>query len=166
MREEPAMKRARVLSAALMLSALLAAPGVVAAQTVATAGVGATYPPATSFAGVMVNGLRSGLGVEIAADGSGLGQFSAILLGTTPLGTEQLVRLEGEVTSGLRPAPNVAVLSGTTRVDLGDGLPPAEGVPFTLTVTADAQGQGTIGLATDLANLPDATVNAGSITIN
>ena len=159
------MKRSTVLFAALILSGRLAAPRSATAQTIATAGVGGTYPAETSFAGVMVNGLHSGLGVEINADGSGLGQFSAILLGVSPLGMEQPIRLEGKVTSGLRPAPNVAVLSGTTTVDLGDGLPPAEGVPFTLTVTTDANGQGTIGLATDLATLPDATVNAGSITI-
>jgi hypothetical protein len=136
------------------------------AQTLATAGVGGTYPPATDFAGITVTGLQSGIGVEIQADGSGLGQFAAILLGVTPLGGEQPIRLEGQVTSGLRPAANVAVLSGTTTVDLGDGLPLTEGVPFTLTVTTDANGMGTIGLATDLANLPDATITAGSITIN
>jgi hypothetical protein len=167
MREEAAMKRSRTFRAVIVLGGLLMAPSSpTAAQTVATAGVGGTYPPATTFAGVAVTGLHSGFGAEIDVAGSGIGQFSAILLGVTPTGTEQPIRLEGEVTSGLRIASNVAVLSGITTVDLGDGLPPAEGVPFTLTVTVDANGMGTLGLTTDLASLPEATVNAGSITIN
>ena len=161
------MKRSGVLWGALLASALLAAPRDAGAdQTLATAGVGGTYPAGTSFAGVSVNGLQSGFGVEIDLDGSGRGQFSAVLLGTSALGLPQDIRLEGEVTGGARPAPNVAVLSGTAAIDMGDGLPAAEGVPFTATVTTDGSGLGTIGLVTGLASLPNATVNAGSITIN
>jgi hypothetical protein len=161
------MKRSGLLFAALLASALLAAPPPSDADpTLATAGVGGSYPAGTSFAGVSVNGLQSGFGVEINLDGSGLGQFCAVLLGTSGLGLPQNIRLEGEVTAGSHPTPNVAILSGTARIDMGDGLPAAEGVPFTATVTTDAAGQGTIGLVTGLASLPNATVNAGSMTIN
>ena len=162
------MKRASELFVALLVSAFLAAPPGTVAQTIATAtaGAGGVYPPGTSFGGVTVNGLQSGIGVEINLDGSGLGQFCAVLLGTSALGLEQNIKIEGEVASGSRPAPNITVLTGTALIDLGDGLPAAEGVPFTATVTADANGQGTIGLVTGLAGLPAATINAGSITIN
>lgn len=161
------MKRSSALCAALLLSAVFAAPHSAGAdQTIATAGAGGTYPPGTFFGGVTVKGLQSGFGVEINLDGSGLGQFCAVLLGTSPLGAEQNIRLEGEVASGSRPGPNVAVLTGTATIDLGDGLPAAEGVPFTATVTTDANGLGTIGLVTELASLPAATIDAGSITIN
>ena len=163
------MKRSSVLCAALLLSAFLAAPHSAGADqtiAIATAGAGGTYPPGTSFGGVTVNGLQSGFGVEINLEGSGLGQFSAVLLGTSGLGLEQDIRIEGEVTSASRPAPNIAVLTGTATIDLGDGLPAAELVPFTATVTTDANGQGTIGLVTGLAGLPAATINAGTITVN
>lgn len=161
------MKRASVKCAALIVSAyLVGSQGMGADQTIATAGVGGTYPRGTSFGGVTIDGLQSGFGVEINLDGSGLGQFCAVLLGTSVLGVEQNIRIEGEVANGSRPEPNIAILSGTATIDLGDGLPAAEGVPFTATVTTDANGQGTIGLVTDLAALPAATINAGSITIN
>lgn len=161
------MKRAGALSVAFLVGAFFAAPRGAVAQTIAiaTAGVGGTYPAGTSFAGVSVNGLQSGFGVQINLDGSGLGQFCAVLLGTSPLGAEQEIRLEGEVASGSRPAPNITVLTGTATIDLGDGLPAAEGVPFTATVTTDPAGLGTIGLVTGLASLPVATLNAGSITV-
>ena len=162
------MKRSTVLFNALLAVAALAAPQAtaMAAPAVATAGAGGSYPANTTFAGVSINGLQSGFGAELDLDGTGVGQFCAILLGLSPLGVEQNVRLEGEVTGGSQLAPNVAVLSGTATVDLGDGLPPAEGVPFTATITTDANGLGTIGLVTALASLPNATMNVGSMTIN
>jgi hypothetical protein len=161
------MKRASVKCAALLVSAFIVGPeGMGADQTIATAGVGGTYPRGTSFAGVTIDGLQSGFGVEINVDGSGLGQFCAVLLGTSGLGLEQNIKIEGEIATGSRPEPNIAILTGTATIDLGDGLPAAEGVPFTATVTTDANGEGTIGLVTDLAGLPAATINAGSITIN
>jgi hypothetical protein len=59
----------------------------------------------------------------------------------------------------------MAVLSGTASVDMGDGLPATPGIPFTVTVTTDGNSQGTIGLVLGLTTLPNATVNAGSMTI-
>ena len=160
------MKRSSLSFAALLVSVyLVASQGAGAAQTIATAGVGGTYPPGTSFAGGSVNGLQSGFGAELNLDGSGLGQFCAVLLGTSGLGLEQNIRIEGEVASGSRPAPNITVLTGTATIDLGDGLPAAEGVPFTATVTTDPAGLGTIGLVTGLASLPVAPLNAGSIKV-
>ena len=45
------------------------------------------------------------------------------------------------------------------------GTPPTPGVPFTATITTDANDQGEIGLLLGLTALPNATVNAGSMTI-
>jgi hypothetical protein len=48
---------------------------------------------------------------------------------------------------------------------MGDGTPPMPGVPFTATVITDANNHGTIGLVIGLTILPNATVSAGSMTI-
>jgi hypothetical protein len=164
---EPTMKRSSVLLTALLTGALLAAPMVASADgpIFATAGAGATYPPDTLFAGVRVDGLQSGFAVEINPDGSALGQFSAALLGISALGGEQDITIVGKATAG-SPGQNSVVFSGAATIDMGDGLPPLEGVPFTATVTADGNGQGTIGLVIGQASLPVATVVAGMITIN
>jgi hypothetical protein len=48
---------------------------------------------------------------------------------------------------------------------MGDGTPPLPAVPFTATITTDANDQGTIGLVLGLTTLPNATINQGSMTI-
>jgi hypothetical protein len=161
------MKRSRIMLTALASSAVLALAGRAAADPMtATGGATGPYPPATSFAGIAVSAIQSGFGADIGVAGAGAGQFCAILLGVSSLGLEQNIKIEGEVTGASHPAPNIAVLSGTATVDMGDGLPAAEGIPFTATVATDANGLGTIGLLTSLASLPDATMNVGSLTIH
>ena len=161
------MKRSAVVLAALLLGATLATPHPASAdQSLATGGAGGIYPPGTTFDGVPINGLQLGFGVEINPDdSSALGQLCTILIGVSPLGLEQDITIEGQITNASRNAANMAVLSGTASVDMGDGLPPTPGIPFTATVTTDANGQGTVGLVLGLTTLPAATVNAGSMTI-
>jgi hypothetical protein len=96
----------------------------------------------------------------IAQDGSATGQFQAVLLGSSLLGTPQNITVEGEVSSGSVPAEGSATFSGTATVDMGDGTLPLAGVPFTVTVSA-----GSLGLILNAVALPTATVTAGSITI-
>jgi hypothetical protein len=159
------MKRITILLAALVVSAALGLPQVAAAaESRATAGAGGTYPSGTSFTGVTVNALQLGTGAEVNLDNSGLGQFTAVLLGISYLGQEQNIIVEGEVTGGSRTA-NVVVLSGSSTLDLGDGTPPTPGVPFTATLTSNGSGLGTVGLVIGVTNLPNATLNAGSLTI-
>src|SRR3989442_2787455 len=50
--------------------------------------------------GIAVQLTIPGTGDFIAQDGSGMGEFQAVLLGTLPLGTPQNVTVEGEVQSG------------------------------------------------------------------
>jgi hypothetical protein len=159
------MKKAFLLTALLLSAAVLAAPHVAAAaETSATGGAGGIYPPGTSFNGVPINGIQLGFGVEIGETGSALGQFAAILLGVSALGLEQNIKIEGAATSGSRNAANVAIFSGTANLDMGDGTPPAP-VPFSVTVTTDANSRGSVGLVLGLTTLPNASVNAGSMTI-
>jgi hypothetical protein len=161
------MRRLATLLTVLLLSAVLGAPSTAAAadEALATGGAGGIYPPGATLDGVTINGLQAGFGVEINPDSSALGQFCAVLIGVSPLGREQYIMIEGEATNGSRSAPNMAVLSGMASVDMGDGVPPTPGIPFIVTVTTDANGQGTLGLVLGLTTLPSAVVNAGSMTI-
>ena len=153
------MKRLLVLTFVL---ALIALPG--ASQTNVTAAAGGVYPPSTTFGGVPINGLQSGYGVEITGT-SALGQFCTILLGVNALGIQQNIIIEGKASRGSRTAANFATFSGTCTVNMGDGTLPTPSVPFTATITTNANNQGAIGLVIGVMTLPNATVNAGSMTI-
>jgi hypothetical protein len=156
------MKRITIVVAVMLALGLWSVPG--SAQSTVTVGAGGVYPPGTSFGGVPINGLQSGYGVEITGT-SALGQFCTVLLGVNALGLQQNIIIEGKASSGSRPAGNVATFTGTCTVNMGDGTPPTPGVPFTATITTNPNDQGSIGLVIGLTTLPDATVNAGSMTI-
>jgi len=87
------------------------------------------------------------------------------LIGKTALGIQQIINIDVDVSDGQRAAGNVAVVSGTGTLDMGDGTPPVPGVPIIATITADTQHLGTVGLAIGATNLPAATIGDGSITI-
>jgi hypothetical protein len=154
------MRLGVVLTVVLGLASVMA-PAPVAAQDAAgvTGAAEAAFPNGASFNGIPLSGLTLGQGVFIAQDGSATGQFQAVLLGTSPLGTPQNVTVEGEVRNG-SVGNGSATFSGTATVDMGDGTLPLPGVPFTVTAST-----GGLALVLDAAALPTATVTAGSITI-
>ena len=156
--------RCTVLVTALVLGSL-AGWNAAFAETFVTGGGGGVYPPGTTFNAIPISGLDFGLGSTIVDDGSAVGGICLILLGTSVAGRPQTIRIAGNATTGQRTAGNVAVYSGTCTVDMADGTPPAPGVPFTATVTTDANDQGKLGLVIGINTLPDAVVNAGSQTI-
>src|SRR5438552_4375375 len=148
------------LTAILGLASRMA-PAPAAAQDAGVTGAAeAAFPNGAAFNGVSLKGLTLGQGMYIAQDGSATGQFQAVLLGTSPLGTPQNVTVEGEVGGGSVAADGSATFSGTATVDMGDGTLPLPGVPFAVTVSA-----GSLGLILNSVAWPTATVTAGSITI-
>jgi len=155
------MTRLGFLLAATLGLASLMAPAPVAAQDAGVTGAAeATFPDGATFNGIPLKGLTLGQGMFIGPDGSATGQFQAVLLGTSPLGTAQNITVEGEVSSGSVAADGSATFSGTASVDMGDGTPALPGVPFTVTVSA-----GSLGLILNAVALPTATVSSGSITV-
>jgi hypothetical protein len=158
------MKRIMIVGAAMLAVALWSVPAS-AQSTSVTVGAGGIYPPGTTFNGVPINALQSGYGVDIATDASALGQFCTVLLGVNALGLQQNIVIVGKASSGSRTAANIATFSGTCSVNMGDGTPPTLGVPFTATITTDANDQGGIGLVIGITTLPSAVVNVGSMTI-
>jgi hypothetical protein len=156
------MMRLGLLSAAILGLATLTAPAPVAAQDAVgvTGAAEAILPEGATFNGVPLSGLTLGQGLFIAGDGSAMGQFQAVLLGTSVLGTPQNVTVEGEVRDGAVAGDGSATFSGTATLDMGDGTLPLPGVPFTVTAST-----GGLALVLDAAALPTATLTAGSITI-
>jgi len=155
------MTRLGFLLATLLGLASLMAPAPVEAQGAGVTGAAeATFPDGAAFNGIPLRGLTLGQGMFIGPDGSATGQFQAVLLGTSPLGTAQNITVEGEVSSGSAAADGSATFSGTASVDMGDGTPALPGVSFTVTVSA-----GSLGLILNAVALPTATVSAGSITV-
>jgi hypothetical protein len=155
------MTRLGFLLAAILWLANIMAPARVAAQDTGVTGAAeAAFPNGATFNGIPLQGLTLGQGMFIAQDGSARGQFQAVLLGTSPLGTPQNVTVEGEVGSGSVGVDGSATFSGTATVDMGDGTLPLAGVPFTVTASA-----GSVGLILNAVALPTAAVTAGSITV-
>src|SRR5437879_3797482 len=156
------MTRLGFLSMAMLgLASNVVAPVPVAAQDASVTGAAeAAFPNGAAFNGVPLKGLTLGQGMFIAQDGSAMGQFQAVLQGTSPLGTPQNITVEGEVGGGSVGADGSATFSGTATVDMGDGTLALPGVPFAVTVSA-----GSLGLILNAVTLPTATVTAGSITI-
>ncbi len=159
------MKQSAILLGFIVAATILAVPPLLADEASVTAAVAGIYPAGTTFNAVSINGLKSGFGVIISSDGSAIGQFQCLLLGTSALGVEQNISVEGKATAGSRTAENVATFSGQCTLDMGSGTPPTPNVPFTVTLVTDANGQGTLGLVLGGTTLPAATVSAGSITI-
>src|SRR5437016_3991166 len=128
-----AMTRLRfILIAILGLSTL--APASVAAQdddAARVSGAGeATLPEDVAFYGVLLRGVQLGQGVLIAADGSAVGQFHAVLSGTSFLGLAQEIVVQGAVNAGAAGGDGTATFSGTATLNMGDGSVPVVGVPF------------------------------------
>ena len=138
--------------------------GCSAAETVITGGGGGLFPPNASFNGIPITGLEFGFGLEFSGDGDKVGEFNVVLLGTGVFGP-QSITLEGSVTGGVTVSGNVARFSGTATLDMGAGAPALPGVPFAVTLTTDANDQGSLGLVIGTTTLPSAAVNEGTMTI-
>jgi len=129
--------------------------------TSAVTGAGAgIFPTGSSFNGVSLHDLRFGKGVGIPGDTSAVGDFQALLLGTSLLGQPQNINVVGRATSGSLNPDGSAVFTGVCIIDMGDGAVPLTGVPFS--VTATTQG---LRLILGTTSLPAATLTAGSIAI-
>src|SRR5207249_270689 len=129
--------------------------------TSAATGAGAgIFPAGSSFNGVNLSGLHFGKGVGIPGDTSAVGDFQALLIGTSLLGQPQNINVVGRATSGSRNPDGSAVFSGLCTIDMGDGSVPLTGVPFS--VTATTQG---LRLILGTTSLPLATLPAASIMI-
>lgn len=158
------MTRLRFLPIAILVGVVSTlAPASVAAQDDAArvSGAGeATLPEGVAFYGVALSGMQLGQGVLIAADGSAVGQFHAVLSGTSVLGQPQEVTVQGEVNAGAATGDGIVTFSGNATLSMGDGSVPVVGVPFSVTTSTEG-----VQLVVDGATFPQANLTAGSVTI-
>jgi hypothetical protein len=154
----------KVLTAALVFELTVGLAFAQSSIGVTGAG-GGVYPSDTAFGSVTLSGLQFSLGVNIRAVGTVGGNVDLTLFGLTPLGQPQNIEVEGLATAGSGTAESTATVSGTATLDMGDGTPPLIDIPFTLTVVATADGQGTLTLVVGSTHLPAATVNEGGLAI-
>ena len=150
-----------VLTAMLALASVLF-PAPVEAQDDAArvSGAGeASLPEGVAFYGVTLSGMQLGQGVLIGQEGSAVGQFHAVLSGTSVLGLPQEIVVEGEVNAGSAGGDGTVTFGGTARLTMGDGSVPVA-VPFSVTAST-----GGVQLTLDGASFPAATLTGGSITI-
>jgi len=134
----------------------------------ATTAADGAYPAGTTFSGLPISGLDIGTGVLLGPDGVAEGHVAIALFGPiNPVtGAPQNVIVEGMITGGSHSAANVATLTGTASVNMGNGAPPLTGVPLVVTITTNLNGQGTVGLVIGSTTLPNASVTQGSLSIN
>jgi len=159
------MKTTLSILFAIMLS--LAGSAYAQSDTSATTAADGSYPAGTLLNGLPITGIDIGTGVLLGADGVAEGHVAIALFGpVNPLtGAQQNVIVEALITGGSRPAANVATLTGTATVDMGNGAPPLAAVPIVVTITTDATGKGTVGLVIGGTTLPAAPITDGSLTI-
>jgi hypothetical protein len=157
---------------ALFLILILALGGSAYAQTAPadtaiTSAAAGTFPAGATYNLVPLTGLEIAAGSVIAGDGSGAdGRIGIRLLGvSTPLTAQQVINVDATITDGQRTAANVATISGTCSIDMGDGLPPVTGIPFVVTITTDSNNLGVVTLALGSTTLPAASIGDGSMTV-
>lgn len=159
------MTRLRFLLIAILIGQVVStlAPAAVAAQDDAArvSGAGeATLPEGVAFNGIALSGIQLGQGVLIAADGSAVGQFHAVLSGTSVLGLPQEITVQGEVNAGEATGAGTVTFSGKATLSMGNGSLPVVDVPFSVTAST-----GGVQLVIDGATFPQANLTAGSVTI-
>src|SRR5216684_6593692 len=124
------MKRHMIsLTAGVLTVAIILLPASIFAGTpsVTAAGEG-SFPAGTTYAAVPLSGLTFSIGVLIYTDGTAFGQFQTTLVGTSLLGQEQDIEVQGDATAGVLNADGSRTFSGSATVDLGDGTPPLANV--------------------------------------
>jgi len=161
------MKKLATLLIAILAGGLILAPQLALAQTATTVTGAASgiFPSGASFGGVPLNALKVGIGVTISSAGSAEGQLQTTLIGVSALGLAQNIEVVGKATAGSLSAANIATFSGACSIDLGDGTLPLSGIPFTAVIATDDAGMGSLTLTLGTTNLPAATMNQGSMTI-
>ena len=132
--------------------------------TSVTAAGGGVFPAGAGFNGVALSGMRLGLGINAAPDGTSIGDFETTLLGTSG-GVSRALTVEGLAGRVSSTVPGTATITGTCRIDPGDGTPALTGVPFSLTLVTGAAGKGTVAMVLGATSLLPATLTTGGLTI-
>lgn len=159
------MRRLLLVPTAIIVVAMLW-PASVSAQTeTSVTGTGAgVLPEGAVYLGLPLSSVSLGMGLGVAGNWAA-GQLQVTLTGTTVLGVEQDIVVEGQATASTPSIPGTASFSGTCTVDPGDGSPPLPGVPFLALVRANLDGTGSLTLSLGGTSLPAAPISEGYVTV-
>jgi hypothetical protein len=150
-----------LVAAAILVLAPAAAHPQETSVTIAGAGV---FPQGAAYLGLPLSSLSAGVGLGVAGDWAA-GQFHVTLTGTTSVGDQRSIVIEGRATGGAPSDPGTATFSGTATVDPGDGTPPVPGVPFAALVIPGPDGTGSLTVNLGGTMLPAAAINEGYVTV-
>jgi hypothetical protein len=127
-----------VLSTLLLLGAAFASSrdqaAAVGSDNVVTAAGAGVFPAGANYAGVQLSGGTFGIGVQTTSTGGATGDLEAQFNGTSLIGLDQSITVVGKMTSGTDNGNGTMTLSGTARVNMGDGTPWASGVALVATL--------------------------------
>src|SRR5688572_22892413 len=158
-------RRLQLLPIAIIAAAvLLPAPAAAQTETSVTIAGAGVFPAGAMYLGLPLSSLSLGVGLGVAGSWAA-GQFQVTLTGTTVLGDERNIILNGRATGGMSSAPGTVAFSGTAIVDPGDGTPPVPGVPFAALVAPGSNGTGSLTVTLGGVNLPAAAINEGYVTV-
>jgi hypothetical protein len=150
-----------IVTSFLTLAMILLPVSVVAQSTAGITGAGSgSFSAGVTYVGLSLSALDFGIGTLIPGDGSAEGQFKLTMVGTTILGLSQTIEVEGEAVTGSITPGVTGTVSGTASIDLGDGLPPLIGLPFTVTATPTS-----VAVTLGPTSLPAVPLTAGTIAI-
>jgi hypothetical protein len=153
-----------ILAMALALC-LLPQPALAQSQATVTGAGAGLFPAGAVFRGVSLSGLRFGMGVSIASNGTATGDFESTLLGTSATGQPQTITVVGKPSSGSLSGASTATFSGLCNINMGDGTPALSGVPFTATAVAGVGATESLTLSLGSTSLPTATGTDGRINV-
>ena len=157
-------RRLQLLPIAIIaVAVLIPAPAAAQETSVTIAGAG-TFPAGATYLGLPLQTLSLGVGLGVAGSWAD-GQFQVTMTGTTVLGDERNIILNGRATGGMTSAPGTVAFSGTAIVDPGDGTPPVPGIPFAALVAPGADGTGQLTLNLSGTNLPAAAISEGYVHV-
>ena len=127
-------------------------------ETMATAAAAGPFTTTPNLGGVELAGGTFGVGVRTAS-GSGYGDVEAQFNGISLIGMFQKITVSGWITS-VTTSGGTVTMNGTCTLDMGDGAPPASGVPLVATLTTSG-----ITLTVGGTALPMLPKSDGFITI-
>ena len=127
-----------VLAAVLVLAIAFASSrdeaAAVGGDNVVTAAGAGVFPAGANYGGVQLSGGTFGIGVQTTSTGSATGDLEVQFNGTSLIGLDQSITVVGKMTSGTDNGNGTMTLSGTARVNMGDGTPWASGVALVATL--------------------------------
>jgi hypothetical protein len=125
---------AAVLSLAIAFASSHEQAAAIGGDNVVTGAGAGVFPAGANYAGVQLSGGTFGIGVQTTSTGDANGELAVQFNGTSLIGLDQSITVVGKMTSATDNGNGTMTLSGTARVNMGDGTPWTTGVALVATL--------------------------------